>query len=106
MHERIRDSYEYPTDLGDDSDARGAFRWTVVVIAITATLLALTNATAISGWASSFDPKPGIYTLVDAADGWEAATARLGLGTPHAEMHQVWKRAEAARWSDRNPFRK
>ena len=57
MLERIRDSYEYPTDLPDDG--QDALRWTVGVILTSALLLALTNAPAISGWASSFDPRPG-----------------------------------------------
>jgi len=103
MLERVRDSYEYPTDLPDDGDTHDALRWTVGVIVTSAALLALMNAPAISGWASSFDPRPGIYTLVDAADGWEAATARLGLAMPHAQLHQVWRRAEAARWNGWSP---
>jgi hypothetical protein len=68
------------------------------VIATTAAALALTNAGAVSGWAASFDPQPAVIALVHAADGWDEATARLGLGAPHARMHRLWKRAEQARW--------
>jgi hypothetical protein len=103
MEARIRDSYEFPTDLVEEADTRGALRWTIGVIATTTAALGLTNAGAISGWASSFDPQPGVIALVHAADDWEEATARLGLGAPHARMHRVWKRMEQARWSNDSP---
>ncbi|GEM_PF-1157294 len=103
MEVRIRDSYEFPTDLAEEADTRGALRWTIGVIATTAVALALTNAGAISGWASSFDPQPGVLALVRAADGWEETTARLGLGAPHARMHRVWKRMELVRWTNGGP---
>jgi hypothetical protein len=103
MTEHVRDDYEFPTDLPDDADPAGALRWTAAVTAMTGALLALTNAAAISGWASSFDPKPAIVMLVHAADGWEEATARLDLGSPHARMHKAWKRMEQARWSGNGP---
>lgn len=100
MLERVHDSYEYPTDLpAGEQDSAGALRWTIGVIAITSVLLALTNAGAVSGWAGSFDPQPHVMPLVRAADRWDAATRRLGLATPHARMHAVWRDAEKARWS-------
>jgi hypothetical protein len=95
----IRDSYEFPTDLPDDCDGAGALRWTAGVVAISAALLALTNAEAISGWAASFDPQPGMLAVMRAADGWQDTTARLGLGAPHARMHAAWKQVEDVRWS-------
>ena len=36
MEVRIRDSYEFPTDLAEEADTRGALRWTIGVIATTA----------------------------------------------------------------------
>lgn len=98
MFERVRDSYEFPTDLADEGDPKGALRWTFGVVAASAALLALTNAAAISSWASGFEPGPVTERLSRAADGWESATADLGLGTPHARLHKMWKRAELARW--------
>jgi hypothetical protein len=98
VFERVRDSYEFPTDLADEGDPRAAFRWTAGVVATSAGLLALTNAAAISSWAAEFAPGPVTVHVVQAADGWEAATASVGLGTPHARMHRLWKRAEQARW--------
>jgi len=103
MEARIRDSYEFPTDLAEEANAQGALGWTALVVATTAGLLALTNAGAISGWASSFDPQPGVIALVHAADGWDETTARLGLGAPHARMHKAWKHLEQARWSGGGP---
>jgi len=99
MLERVRDSYEFPTDLADEGDAGpGALRWTAGVIAMTAGLLALTNAAAISGWAAELAPGPGTVELAKAADGWEEATARVGLGAGHARMHRAWKRAQNTGW--------
>lgn len=103
MEAHIRDSYEFPTDLAEEANAGSALGWTVMVVTTTAALLALTNAGAISGWASSFDPQPGVIALVRAADGWDEATARLGLGAPHSRMHRAWKRMEQARWSGEGP---
>lgn len=103
MEARVRDSYEFPTDLAEEANAGSALGWTAIVLATTSAALALTNAGAISGWAASFDPQPGVIALVHAADGWDEATARLGLGTPHARMHRAWKHMEQARWSGGGP---
>lgn len=103
METRLRDSYEFPADLPAEPDPRGALRWTASVIGVTAALLALTNAGAISGWAGSFDPQPAMIPLVRAADGWDETTARLGLAAPHTRMHRAWKHMEQARWSASGP---
>jgi len=103
MEARIRDSYEFPTDLAEETNAGSALGWTIMVIATTGAALALTNAGAISGWAASFDPQPAVIALVHAADGWDETTARLGLGAPHARVHKAWKRMEQARWSGGGP---
>jgi hypothetical protein len=101
--ERVRDSYEFPTDLAEDVDPAGALRWTATVIAMTAALLALTNAQSISGWASEFEPGPGTTELAQAADEWEEITAQVGLGFGHARLHKIWKSVEQARWSGNGP---
>jgi hypothetical protein len=103
MEARIRDSYEFPTDLAEEAAPQGALRWTIGVIATTTVALALTNAGTVSGWAASFDPQPAVIALVHAADGWDEATARLGLGAPHARMHKAWKHMEQAHWSGGGP---
>ena len=97
---RVCDSYEFPADLADDADGnRGALRWTASVIAMTAALLALTNAQSISGWAAELTPGPRTIVLIDAADGWERTTASVGLGAGRSRLHRVWKRMERARWT-------
>jgi hypothetical protein len=101
-HPRVRDSYEFPTDLADDV-APGAFGWTVTVIACSAALLALNNAQAISGWAAGFEPGPVSNPIAQAADGWDEATASIGLGYGHARLHRIWKGMEQASWSGNGP---
>lgn len=100
MFERVRDSYEFPTDLGDGDDP-GALRWTATVIAVATGLLALFNAQALTGWAEELPPGPSSVKLVAAATAWEDATA--GLGMPRARLHKAWKQAERAAWSPRMP---
>lgn len=103
METRTRDSYEFPTDLAEEPNAQSALGWTIIVIATTSAVLALTNAGAISGWAASLDPQPAVIAMMRVADGWDETTARLGLGAPHARMHKAWKRMEQARWSGNRP---
>jgi hypothetical protein len=100
MFERVRDSYEFPTDLGDDTEP-GALRWTVTVIVVATGLLALLNAQALTGWAEELPPGPTSVKLVAAATAWEDTTA--GLGIPHARLHKAWKQIERAGWSPRAP---
>lgn len=100
MFERVRDSYEFPTDLGDDSEP-GALRWTATVVVLATSLLALLNAQALRGWAEELPPGPTSVKLVAAATAWEDATAAAGLGAGHARMHKAWKQIERAEWSPR-----
>ena len=100
MFERVRDSYEFPTDLSDDSEP-GALRWTSTVIALATAALALLNAQALTGWAEELPPGPTSVKLAAAATAWEDATA--GLGIPRARLHKAWKQVERAEWSPRMP---
>jgi hypothetical protein len=93
------DSDEFPTDLPDDPAGKtGALGWAAGVIALTAMALASFNAGAISAWADDLSPGPGTTRVVAMASAWEEATASVGLGTPHAGLHRIWKRAETAQW--------
>ena len=93
------DSHEFPTELpADPEGGAGALRWTAGVIALTAFALALFNAEVIADWTQDLSPGPRTARVMTAADGWKAATARLGLDAPHAGLHRVWKRAEALAW--------
>jgi hypothetical protein len=100
MFERVRDSYEFPTDLGEDAEP-GALRWTATVIAVSAGLLALLNAQALTGWADELAPGPVSVKLVAAANAWEDMTGSLGV--PHARLHKAWKQVERVDWSPRAP---
>lgn len=102
MFERVRDSYEFPTDLGDDAEPDG-LRWTATVIVLATGLLALLNAQALTGWAEELPPGPTSVKLVAAATAWEDTTAAVGLGTGHARMRKAWKQLERAEWSPRAP---
>jgi hypothetical protein len=90
---------DFPTELpGEPEGGAGALRWTCGLLAITAIALALFNADAIAAWTEDLSPGPGTARIVTAAEAWQAATARLGLGAPHTSLHHVWKRAESMHW--------
>jgi hypothetical protein len=85
----------FPTEFPEDT---GALRWTCGILAITAVALACFNADAIAGWAEGLSMNPTTARIVVAADAWQGAMNAAGLGAPHADLHHVWKRAEAQRW--------
>lgn len=87
-----------PVDLPAAADPRPALGWTSLAIATASLLLAATNAVAIHGWAVELAPSPRTAALVRVAEGWMAATDRIGLGAPRATVHGWWKRAQAARF--------
>ena len=96
----MSDAREFPTQLADDPDGgAGALGWTTGVIALTAAALALFNAGSIATWAEDLDPGPATIKVVTVADAWQDATARLGLGAAHADLHRAWTRAQSAHWS-------
>jgi hypothetical protein len=99
--ERVRDSYEFPTDLAGDGEP-GALGWTAATIALATVLLALTNAQSLRTWAEEMPPeRPGVIALVEATTAWEERVAGLGLG--RARLHKAWKRIEQARWTAPEP---
>jgi hypothetical protein len=95
---------DFPTQLGDEAFG-GTLRWATSVIALTAIALALFNASAIAAWTEDLTPGPGTTRAVVAAESWATMTARIGLGTPYAELHSMWKRLETTRWPDEDPRR-
>jgi hypothetical protein len=86
---------EFPTEFPDDS---GALRWTCGILAITALALACCNADAIAGWAEGLSMNPTTARIVVAAEAWQGEM-RIA-GTPHAALHQAWKRAEALKFGE------
>ncbi|QNQ11776.1 hypothetical protein [Sphingomonas alpina] len=98
------DSYEFPTDLPDDTNdgadgSAGTLRWTATIVVLTTMFLALFNAHTLTGWAEDLPPGPAVVKVVAAANTWEQATADLGLGSGHARMHKAWTRLERKGWS-------
>lgn len=102
----MTDSHDFPVDLAPDPDiGAGALRWTASVLAFVTLALALLNAGAIANWSHELAPSPATAKLMAAADAWQGATARFGLDTPHAALHQGWKHAQSARWPGRSEAR-
>jgi len=101
LMERVRDSYEFPTDLAGEGEP-GVLRWTSVTIALATALLALTNAQSLRVWAEEMPPeRPGAIALVQATTAWEESVAGLGLG--RARLHKAWKGLEQAKWTPQEP---
>lgn len=95
----MTDSHDFPVDIAPvPGDEAGALRWTTVTLALCTLALALLNAGAISGWTQDLPPSPRTAKLMAAADAWHDLTAAAGLDQPHAKLHHVWTRAEAAPW--------
>lgn len=72
--------------------------WTTVTIAVAALMLLATNGFTLAAWAAEQTPSATMARVVAAADGWQAATDRIGLGATRAWAHRLWKRAQAARF--------
>lgn len=90
-----------PVDLPGSTIIGGRpLLWATTAIYLAAAFLALTNATAIHGWAAELPPGAWTARLVTVAERWEATTDRLGLGAPRAAVHGWWKQAQAARFGN------
>lgn len=91
-----------PVDLPGSRTIGGRpLAWTAAAIYVAAAILAITNASAIHGWAVELPPGDWTAKLVQATKRWETATAPLGR--PHATMHGWWKAAQAARFGGERP---
>lgn len=77
--------------------------WASVTIAVAALVLLLANAGTLAAWV---DEKPVSETqqkLSDAANGWTAAMDTIGVTAPRKGLHQLWKKAQAARFGSEAP---
>ena len=92
------DQMESPVDLPAEPLARNGLLWTSLAMAIAALLLLATNAIAIQGWIDEMPPSPAQQQASELAGQWRALTDRAWLGAPRAWLHDLWKRAEAARF--------
>jgi hypothetical protein len=99
----MTNSHDFPAEFpADPEDGAGALRWTIGVLVPTALALAMLNAEAIVNWAQELPANPRTAQAMTAADDWNARTAELGLDGPRKALHRAWKRAQAARWSERS----
>ena len=86
-----------PVDL-PGAPEESALAWASVAIGVAALFLLLTNAATLDGWARDLPPGPYAERATEASGRWAASTDRFGLGSPHAALHALWKKAEAARF--------
>lgn len=99
---RPKGEFESPVDLPQPADPATEphpLRWTATAIATAAVLLALTNATALAGWARDLPPNPTSERIVTAAEGWYAFTDRVGLTIPGKTVRATYERIKAARFT-------
>ncbi|MDB5688280.1 MAG: hypothetical protein JWL91_156 [Sphingomonas bacterium] len=75
-----------------------ALRWTSVVIAVAAAFLLLFNAATIDEWAHELPPGPAAARLTTWTGAWAGLGGRIGLSTPRAAVHALWKRGQALRF--------
>jgi hypothetical protein len=94
---------EFPVDLPDDPiGRRPALGWTAIALSIATVSLALTNAVSIDHWSAALTPSQTTAYILGDAGRWHAATVRIGLDTPRATMHRMWRKMEEARWAARD----
>lgn len=93
------DEFESPIDLPRDEQGKRPLGWATLAIFVASLFLLVTNAFALKGWVDEQPASPLQERLAYWAGEWEDATGALGLGTPRAEIHKLWKKAEAARFN-------
>jgi hypothetical protein len=73
-------------------------RWTSLVIALAALILAVLNAHAIRGWSYQLPPGAVSARIVVAAEGWHDRLDRIGLNRPSEAMRGWWRSARDRRF--------
>jgi hypothetical protein len=94
---------EFPVDLPGPAGEMHALRWTSIVVGMATVSLALTNAASIYGWGTDLTPGSRVAQLVERADRWRVVTDNVGLGSPRATMHRMWRKIEEAQWPGQRP---
>ncbi len=85
-----------PVDLPGAEPGYRPLLWTSGAIATAALFLLLTNAATLDGWAQELPPSAVAERVTEYTGRWAALTRYLG--SPHAWLHQQWKRAENAKF--------
>lgn len=90
-----------PVDLPDPpSPLPHGLRWTSLVIAWAALVLALLNAHALRSWSYQLPPNAASAPVVSAAETWFDSVDRAGLNRPVEAMHGWWQAARGARFKE------
>ena len=88
-----------PVDLDDEGDdPESDLLWSTATLVIAALILLLTNAVSLSDWIEDMPPSQMQSQAAEVAADWRDMTGQLGLAAPRARLHDLWKRAEAARF--------
>lgn len=87
-----------PIDLPAKPVEAPGLGWTGGAIAIATLVLFATNAVSLRDWAADLTPSPAQARLAEATEGWLAFTDAVGVGRPRAWLHDLWKKAENARF--------
>jgi len=90
--------FESPVELPDSGPRKRALGWTTLTIFVASLFLLVTNAFSIKSWIDEQPVSPLQARLASWAGEWQAATDALGLGAPRAELHALWKQAQAAKF--------
>ncbi len=90
--------FESPVDLPRDGAGQRPLGWTTLTIFIASLFLLVTNAFSIKSWVDEQPAGPLQAGVAGWAAEWQSATEALGLGAPRAQVHSLWKKAEAARF--------
>lgn len=102
---RDHGEFESPVDLPVDETGGNGLLWATVAITVASLLLLVTNAFSLRGWIDEQTPGPLQARLAETAAGWEKAMASVWLDRPRAEIHHMWKAAQAARFkSEEQPL--
>jgi hypothetical protein len=101
----MRDHHEFdsPVDIPREGPGRRPLGWATRTIFVASLFLLITNAVALRGWIDEQPVSPLQARLAGWAAEWAEATSALGLGSPRAEVHRLWKEGEAARFESERP---
>jgi hypothetical protein len=87
-----------PIDLSEPELEENGLGWAFGVILIASLFLLFANAESLRDWVDDQPPSPLQAQAAEYADQWVDLTEGLGVGLPRKALHELWKRAEAARF--------
>ena len=87
-----------PIDLPAEPLGRPGLLWATGTIVIAALILLAANAVALRDWIDEQPPSPVQEQAAALADQWVTITDAAGVGRPREWLHDLWKKAENARF--------